>query len=513
MSRDRRDFLRTGLCLAAATGSFGSLWPRLALAAAPAARLKGAPGDYRALVCVYLQGGNDSFSTVVPIDGPHRSAYDTARRGTGQGAQNGQTNPSDLRIPSAQLLPLGGVLQDGSRFGLHPRMPELRDLFGQGRAALVANVGPLVRPLDGNDYRARRVPVPAQLFSHSDQTVLWQTPQADPSERVGWAGRLADLYHASNANPLLSMNMSIRGENVLQAGRDVLPFFLDEDGAETLGPIDTSNGRSWNQRRRDAFERIMQASYAHPFERAYVARVQSARAAGEMLAAALRNDRLTDGAGNEIGFADDSYAPFWQVFGLPWSRFDDQREPLPGLAAQLLMVARVIRQRSVLQMARQVFYTELGGFDTHDSQNADLPPLLETLSRALAAFDQVLRDPALAADGLVTTFTASEFGRTLSNNGDGTDHGWGGHHFVIGGAVRGAAVYGRLPDLDLANPQTQVGEGRVVPTLSVDQYAATLARWFGLEDALRDTVFPNLAFMTGPKLAIEGPDLGFMRPG
>ena len=176
------------------------------------------------------------------------------------------------------------------------------------------------------------------------------------------------------------------------------------------------------------------------------------------------------------------------------------------------MVARVIRQRSTLQMSRQLFYTELGGFDTHDSQNADLPALLRELSQSLLAFDQVMRSPAFALDDKVTAFTASEFGRTLSNNGDGTDHGWGGHHFVVGGSVNGGQLFGQLPPLALQdNPSSIDRQGRFIPTLAVDQYAATLASWFGLAADARAAVFPNLEFMTGPKLAIQGPDLGFLR--
>jgi uncharacterized protein (DUF1501 family) len=513
----RRDFLKSALCASAASGAFGSLLPKLALAAgAGPARLKGAGTDYRALVCVFLAGGNDSFSTLVPIDGPHRTDYDAARRGSGAGSGGGQSNPSDLRIASNTLLPLsvnGNPLgQDGSRYGLHPRMGGLRDLVNGGRAAIVSNVGPLVRPLTLADYRSDGYPLPPQLFSHSDQTVLWQTPRADATQRTGWGGRLADLFQASNSNPLLSMNMSIAGENVFQSGLSVLPYFLNEEGAEMIGLIDTSNNRSWNQRRRNAFNAIMEASYGHPFERAYAAKVRNARDAGEQLASVLRNDRTLDGQGRETGFTDDTYAPFWTQAGLAWQRLDAGRAALPDLAAQLLMVARVIRQRSALQMSRQLFYTQLGGFDTHDTQNADLPALLGQLSQAIAAFDQVMRAPAFALSQNVTLFTASEFGRTLSNNGDGTDHGWGGHHVVVGGSVDGGRIIGELPPLGLANNPLNAGWGQIIPRLAVDQYAATLARWFGLPDSERAAIFPNLVHMTGPKLAIEGPDLGFLRP-
>ncbi len=512
----RREFLRSAVCAATASGAFASLWPKLTLAqAASGPMLRGASTDYRALVCVYLYGGYDCFSAVVPINGPYRTQYEESRRGTGTGSGGGQQNPSDLRIPAADLLPLvrnGNPLgQNGSNYGLHPQMTGLRDLVNSGRAAIIANLGPLVRPLNLNDYNNNLVPVPAQLFSHSDQTVLWQTPRADTNQRLGWGGRIADLFSASNPNPLLSMNISLSGENVFQAGETVLPYFLNEYGPERVGVIDTSNNQTWNQRRRNTFNAIMNASYAHPFERAYASKVRNAIAVTEQLAATLRNDRTVDGQGRENGFVDDAYAPFWHAFGLPWQRLDQGRAPLPRLAAQLLMIARMIRQRVPLGMSRQLFFASLGGFDTHDTQNADLPPLLRELSQSVKGFYDVMNSPAYALANKVTLFTASEFGRTLSNNGDGTDHGWGGHHFVIGNAVHGGQIYGRLPNLSLTNNPENAGWGQIIPTLAVDQYAATLARWFGLSDADRGLIFPNLEFMTGPKLAIEGPDLGFMQ--
>jgi uncharacterized protein (DUF1501 family) len=510
----RRDFLRKALCATVASGSFGSLLPKLAMAGAPGqARLKGAGTDYRALVCVFLNGGNDSFSSVVPIDGSHRADYDATRRGTGTGSGGGQVNPSDLRIPSDSLLPLteNGVAlsQDGSRYGLHPRLTGLHSLFEAGRAAIVANVGPLVRPLTQADYRGGGVPVPAQLYSHSDQSVLWQAPRADITQRAGWGGRLADLFHANNSNPMLSMSMSIAGENPFQAGQTILPFFVSEHGPELMYMVGPDPG---NKHRRAVFDAILQASYTHPLEHAYASRLRGARTVSEMLVTALRADRTVDGNGYENGYSDDVYAPFWTTLGLPWQRLDHHRAPLPRLAAQLLMVARVIRQRSPLQMSRQLFYTELNRFDTHDSQNAELPALLAELSQAVLAFDQVMNSPAFALGPQVTLFTASEFGRTLTNNGDGTDHGWGGHHFVVGGSVDGGRVFGELPPLMLGNNPLTSGTSQIIPRLAVDQYAATLAGWFGLDDADRDALFPNLVHMTGPKLALQGPDLGFMLP-
>ena len=206
---------------------------------------------------------------------------------------------------------------------------------------------------------------------------------------------------------------------------------------------------------------------------------------------------------------DVVFRPFWDAFGLAWNP-EDLAE-LPYLASQLLMIARMIRVRAALGMTRQLFFAGIGGFDTHDAQLDQQPGLLRELSQSVQAFYQVLDAPAFGLGSDVTTFTASEFGRTLTNNGDGTDHGWGSHHLVFGGGVDGGKIHGTMPDLRPpdSNPD-DAGWGQIIPTLSADQYAATLASWFGLSDIDRSDIFPNLALMEGPLLSIEGPDLGFM---
>jgi uncharacterized protein (DUF1501 family) len=506
----RRDLLQASLAATALSGTFGSILPKLALAEDGTRLLRGsASGDYRALVCVYLYGGYDCFSAVVPIDGPTRTQYEDSRRGTGTGPGGGQQNPSDLRIASADLVPLfqdgttTPISQGGSRYGLHPRMAPLAQLFNQRRAAIVANVGPLVRPLNLADYNAGTVPVPAQLYSHSDQTVLWQTPRADTSARTGWGGRLADVFFASNPNPRLSMNVSLDGENVFQAGQSVLPYFVGDSGVEairTVGP------ESWRDHRRNTFNAMLARAHGHPFERAMAQRVRTAEDVARELEVVLRSDR--NPANN--GYLDDTYQPFWTAYGLPWQRLDQGRAGLPRLGRQLLMIARVMRQRLPLQMTRQLFFAGVGGFDTHDNQNADLPNLLGDVASGIRGFYDVLAAAGIADK--VTTFTASEFGRTLSNNGDGTDHGWGGHQFVIGDGVIGGRVYGQFPHLGLTGNPQNAGWGQLIPTLAADQYAATMATWYGLPDAERNLIFPNVQHMVGTKVSIQGPNLGFMQP-
>jgi uncharacterized protein (DUF1501 family) len=488
----RRAFLQRSLCALAGSAAFSSVFGKLALAqsaARPAMRLLGS--DYRALVCIFLYGGNDCFNMVVPRHAEGYAEYEATR--------------TNLAVPLQslrQIEPLSGPL-NGGLYGLHPEMAGLQSMFEAGRAAIVANVGPLVRPVNKALYQQPGTQLPAQLFSHSDQTVLWQTPRADATSRYGWGGKLADIFHASNVNQVLSMNLSLDGENVFQAGEEVSPYFMSPWGVESIWPIDTPQqgcapASDWRRRRCQSFHALLNLDHAHPFERAYAAKMQATIATTAEVAEALAL----------YPASDPVFQPFWSALGLPWTPGD--LGTLPRLARQLLMVARMIRARDDLQMSRQLFFAGLGGFDTHDDQLTWHPPLLRDLSQSVYAFYQVLDALGLAND--VTSFTASEFGRTLTNNGDGTDHGWGGHHLVFGGDVLGRRIYGRMPSLAQQNNPDDAGWGQIIPTLSVDQYAATLARWYGLSDADRDLIFPNLSHMTGPLLSIEGPDLGFMMP-
>ena len=490
----RREFLRKTLCAAAGSAAFTALFAKMELAQAAAMggrQLLG--GDYRALVCIYLYGGNDCFNMIVPR-GPGYATYQATR--------------GSLAVPQNQLLainPVSGPI-NGGQYGLHPVMTGARDMFEAGRMAIVANAGPLVRPTNKTLYQQPGALLPAQLFSHSDQTELWQTPRADSSSRIGWGGRLADIFASTKPNQVLSMNVSLDGENVFQAGVSVSPYFMNSDGVEQIGLINTNgancNGpESWNRRRCLTFQALQSQTYGHAFERAYVNKTQATIAASAQVAAAV------------AGFPanDPVFQPFWTRNGLTWSASNPPE--LPRLAQQLLMIARVIRAReaNLLNMQRQLFFAAIGGFDTHDSQLADHPDLLRDLSQSVQAFYDVLNSPSFNLGDSVTTFTASEFGRTLTNNGDGTDHGWGGHHLVWGNAVSGRRIFGRMPNLQANNNPEDTGwGGQIIPTISVDQYAATLATWFGLSNTDRADIFPNLQYMTGPMMAIEGPNLGFM---
>ena len=455
----RRDFIQRALCATASSALFSSFAGKMSIAHASAMsgrRLLG--GDYRALVCVYLYGGNDAFNMMVPTDSGGYQQYESAR--------------GELAIPQGDLLALNPVVAPagGGTFGLTPAMPLMRNLFNQAQSplAITANVGALLYPITKAEYQAESVPVPSQLFSHSDQTVTWQQPNADSNTRRGWGGRLADMFHETNANQQLSMNISINGENVFQAGDEVIPYFVGTNGAEGVDFVG-----SWPPGRREAFLALRDAAHGNALQRQYASIMRRSMDNEVMI-----NDALDNGGTLATTF------------------------PETHLGRQLRMIARLINVRSALQMQRQIFFVGLGGFDTHDNQLADQAEQLAELDGALAAFHAATVEMSLA--DAVTTFTASEFGRTTSVNGDGTDHGWGSHHLVMGGAVNGRRIYGIPPNLSVGGPD-DADWGQIIPTTSVDQYAATIARWYGVPPGDMTTVFPNLG-------RFGTPDLGFMNP-
>ena len=460
----RRDFLRRSLTATAGSAMFGSLLGKMSIAQAAIDT-----SGYKALVGIYLYGGNDSFNMIVPRDAAHYGVYAATRRA--------------LALPQASLLPLqptaAGLPSDGAQYGFHPSMPGLQSLFNAGRAAIVGNVGPLVQPVTKAQYENDTAVLPPQLGSHSDQSVFWQTPQTGLAERIGWGGKLVDMVLAQSASQSPLYNIALDGENVFQTGVETAPYYLSSWGVQD---IDALRG-DWNAGRRATFDRLMGASLGHPMQRAYRDTVSRTREMAAALSAAI------EASENQV----PNTAP-------PYAAFDDDSY----IGQQLRMVARMLAIRGTFALPRQVFAVGCGAFDTHSDQLTEHAASLAEVSAAMKAFYDAT--VALGIQDSVTTFTMSEFGRTLTINGDGTDHGWGGHQLVVGGAVLGQRFYGHMPNLAAENNTDDLDSGQVIPRLAVEQYGATLARWFGLPDSDRALVFPNLSRFGG----YGGANLGFL---
>lgn len=437
---DRRRFLQLGARAITASGLALGKSPLQSLALAADGSHQIADG-YRALVCVYLEGGCDGFSLMAPIDSQEHSEYANAR--------------GSLTIPREQLLELGG---GNSPLGLHPSAQALQPLYDQGRLAIIANIGTLIEPTTQEQYANNAVALPAQLFSHSDQTIQWQQLQGRDRAELGWGAGASHYLSAFQERKYLT-SISLSGSNYWQSSITHRPFSITESGVLDYHGMDPNV--NWEQPRAEAFKRVLDIEQPHLLARAYADLQKRAMAAT-----------------TELGRVVDSNA------GL----FADQ--PLNNdLAAKLSMVGQLIAAHETLGLQRQIYYVSMGGFDVHDNQSRDLPMLFAQLAEALSYFQSKL--DILGQSQNVSTFTASDFGRSLNSNGDGTDHGWGNHLMAMGGAVHGGRIYGTLPRLDVNGPDS-VDRGRIIPTLSATQYAATLLQWIGLPESEIDVILPAL---------------------
>lgn len=447
----RRDFLRQASRLSALAGTPFAM----NLLAAGAASAQTA-GDHKALVCIFLAGGNDQSNTVVPRSGTGYTSYQAAR-------------PS-LALSAANLLAITPTGYSGNPLGLHPSLSALHPLFNQQRVALMANVGTLTAPITRAQWNAGRpsVSVPLQLFSHSDQQGAWQTGLPDRNSQTGWQGRMGDLLaSAYNPGSGVSIAMSVAGNNLMQAGNSTVQYQLTTDGAVRVSALGGLYGTSAGA---TAVRRLMTESRTHLLENELT----------KISNRAIASEAVVSGALSGVSAG----ATF----------------PATPLGRQLQMVARMIAARSALGQRRQMFFVQQGGYDFHDNLITEQSARLQELGDAMAAFYQATA--TLGVANQVTTFTASDFGRGLQHNGRGSDHGWGGHHFVMGGAVQGNRVYGQFPTVALGGPE-DAGQGRLIPTTSVDEYTATLARWFGVSLSNLPTVLPNIS-------RFASRDLGFM---
>ncbi|MGM9487168.1 DUF1501 domain-containing protein [Ideonella sp. YS5] len=487
----RRELLRRGALLGlsqpvlSGLGGFG-----LSLAAmGPAAAAN--TGGYKALVCLFLFGGNDAYNTLLATDSESWTAYGAARQSGTEGialAAPGVPPKSgaSLHARLGGVLPISPLNPQGRTLALHPVLSGVRDLFGAQRLALVSNVGPLSGPTTKAAFLSGTAPRPPKLFSHNDQQSVWQAFSTEGATR-GWGGQMADRVLAGNGRAMFT-SVSLSGNAVWLSGQSARQYQLSPSGAIHIGGLTdkTFNSATVQQKMLSLMRNVRNNSVAEREHAAVVGRSADAEAL-------LRTTLPASGAGP------------WGTGGLSGTQVDpllQLKDPETGTlmvnpaAEQLQAVARMIAARSALGMSRQVFFVGLGGFDTHDTQQQRHTRLMAQLNHALAYFDGVTTQ--MGVSELVTTFTASDFGRTFAANGDGCDHGWGGHHLVMGGAVRGGDLYGKLPVYGLSDGKggfssdDQLESGALLPSTSVEAYAATLGKWFGLTDSELLAVLPNL---------------------
>ena len=448
LTMNKRQFLKTGTALGLSSG----LTPFTRLASLAQA----APGeDYRALVCIFMYGGNDSNNLLIPYEQADYATYAQAR--------------SNLALAYNSLLPIAPSNTGGVRYALHPAMSGLASLFNGGsdavpqpKAALVANTGTLMVPTSKAQWQARSVPLPENLFSHSDQQSQWQSAQySHPSS--GWGGRLTErLVDAGSVNRGYSV-ISVTGGNLWETSDQALSAYK----------VSSSGNFGFNVYNPDgtdplsiAISETLADMHQHLFEQGYVDVMTRSIEVQRVLTQALEGSTLTT------------------VF------------PNTGLGNQLHMVARLIGARATLGLKKQCFFCSIGGFDTHgEDQLSQQNELLGEISEAVTAFYTATVELGIA-DG-VTTFSASDFSRTFTSNGKGSDHGWGGHHFVVGGAVQGGQIYGQFPNQTVGGPDDSGHSGNWIPSTASEVYAATLGKWFGADAAMLAQVFPQLQYFNG----------------
>jgi uncharacterized protein (DUF1501 family) len=475
MSQTRRDFLKHTGCAALGTSLLAAGIQDFALVRAFADT--GAT-DYKALVCIFMQGGNDGNNTVVPVDSTRFAQYTAARQAAG------------LALPAPGQP--GGLLAinpaSGGQYGLHPSLVEMQTLFNQSKAAIVCNTGPLVEPLTKATYQNGTGKKPLQLFSHSDQVNQWMSSVSNDNSQTGWGGRTADRAVALNGAATFPQMVSIAGVNLFVTGQSTRPLAIGDSNTPLASVLPLNNAvnadgltftAAQNTARRTSFDAI----------RALVSAEKLPKAAADVTTSALQTSAALASANPAITTAF----------------------PNTSLGRQLLQIARLIALRDTLSMKRQIFFAQIGSFDTHSNQTGTQATLLQQVSQAINAF-YTATAVDLGIPDKVTTFTLADFGRTFQPAGSGvntvgSDHAWGNHHFIVGGAVKGGDFYGAYPTLVLGGADDTDGgsnpRGRWIPTTSVEQYAATLGLWYGLSQSDLPLVFPfigrfassNLGFM------------------
>lgn len=513
-SATRRDFLSRTTCASLGiTGLVNCLAQMRLMNMAVAADPPPGTDDYRAMVCIFLGGGNDANNMLVPMGDPAsdmaRADYQSAR--TGLSLSRTSLHPLNLPVAAPDVPTRAFQKYYGSAFpqmGIHANAKPLADLFNAGDLAFVANVGTMVYPIANRAaFLNRTVPVPMGLYSHSDQQVQWQSSISDKPFSTGWGGRIADLVNASyNGAGKVSMSVGLSGLNSFQSGvaGGVEQYIVGQNGTVSLEgygvnykhayniPGDVTGGytNSSTGRTLKGFEDVMRLTHDQLLEERYDEFIRQARGTESVVAGALAAAAATG-------------VNFDTLFGNAQTPLGDK----------LKMIARLIAGRAPLGNRRQIFFVYISGYDTHQNMLGAHAALLTELSQALLSFRNALKHSSINAFDKVVTFTASDFARTLTWNGSGSDHGWAGHSIVMGGEVKGRNIYGHYPALKLGDApgsiDSHAGRGLLIPDVSVDQYAAVLANWFGVQSSALGTIFPNLPHFDNP-LTTSTANLGFL---
>ncbi|CAN5440199.1 DUF1501 domain-containing protein [soil metagenome] len=489
----RREFLRASSLmsmLGSSSAAFGLNMMATGAAAAQSAT------DYKALVCVFLNGGNDSMNMVLPTDDASWATYTATRNqgvdpiallapGTAINTNAGAASPARL----GGVLPIVPTTSNGGRtFALHPSMTGIQNLFNAGRLAVLPNVGTLIAPMTKVQWNNNSVPRPPNLFSHNDQQSVWQAGAAEGA-RVGWGGKMGDLLKSMNGTNTVFTAVSTSGNAVFLSGQSVVQYQVSGGGTPSPTAIGGTTGQLFGSTAMAAgnFKTLITGDTPSLFGKDWTTVVNRSMAARDALANALTTVTAVT-------------AP--PQMALPSNNGGMTGN---GLANALQSVAKMIAAGPGLGVKRQVFFVQIGGFDLHDNENRGQADLMARIGHAFEYFDTALSNLNGMGDmrSKVTTFTASDFGRTFTTNGDGTDHAWGAHHLVMGGAVKGKDFYGRFPLIGVNTTDDTIGSGTFIPVNSVDSYAATMGKWFGISDANLNLIFPNLKNFT--------PDLGFMK--
>jgi uncharacterized protein (DUF1501 family) len=455
----RRELLRMSCCTAGALGVAAS-FNRFGLVNA----LAQSSTDYRALVCIFLFGGNDANNALIPTDTAGYANYLKYRVAVASGG---------LALDQTTLLPIASKTQQNGQtsFGLHPNLPEVQSLYTSGKLAFLANVGPLTQPMTRAQYLANSLPIPAHLFSHADQQNQWQSLELDGFYKTGWAGRMADNLGTVNVNSVFPPITSVAGSAIFCTGQQTTPYAMIPGTTPGLSGFDSSASAS---ARLQALQQLLTFDTG-------VSLVQSA--------SSITSNSLADS--KTISAALASATPLQTTF------------PATSIGGQLKQIAQLLSVRSALSLSRQVFFCSLGGFDTHSNQIATQQTLFSQLSPALNAFYNATVELNLAQQ--VTSFTMSDFSRTYQPASDGgSDHAWGSVQMIMGGGVAGGDIYGTLPVFTPGGPSDVGANGRWIPTTATDQYGATLANWFGVPATDFAAIFPNLANFTTQTLSFLG---------